>query len=353
MPSFGRFICYNNAMDKLAYHYNKKKKPAKTSGKFLYYYPCTETDSPNTYINGRPYIVIEVSEAEWEALFELDRLEYNNTHKYQRHTVRFSDKDEDELTPKQQERRIDKSIPFNVFADERRDREILFANLPQQDREILKIMSSGKTQKEAAEELGVTQGYISTQLKHANCSVDDYIFNTGTREEIVWHCWNRFVNDGEMPYFLDVELEFVLRALFNDLMPFLHWFYSMGELFRHILTYYYFDNDKMDDEIAEYLKTASEKAKQHYEDYYGDQPPIVGAVYIRLCKEMERRKEIGLRESYKLYTSIFAAVEKITSRLNIGVEEFLTQRFYPYIAKWRNKRIRQFYKYYTGKSLKK
>ena len=27
-------------MDKLAYHFNKKKKPAKTEGKFLYYYPC-------------------------------------------------------------------------------------------------------------------------------------------------------------------------------------------------------------------------------------------------------------------------------------------------------------------------
>ena len=156
-----------------------------------------------------------------------------------------------------------------------------------------------------------------------------------------------------MPYFLDVELEFVLRKLFNDLMPFTHWFYSVGELFRHILTYYYFDNDKMDDEIAEYLRTASEEDRTHYEDYYGDQPPIVGAVYIRLCTEMERRKKVGPHDSDKLYTNIFAAVEKITSRLNIGVEEFLTQRFYPYIAKWRNKRIRQFYKAYSGKSLPK
>ena len=353
MPISVKFICYNSTMDKLAYHLNKKKKPAKTTGKFLYYYPCNEEDTPDVWYGPKAYIVIEVSEAEWEALFELDRLEYNNTHKYQRHTVRFSDKDEDELTPKQRERRIDKSIPFNVLADERRDKEILLANLSQQDRDILEIMANGKTQKEAAELLGVTQGYISTLLKNANCSVDDYIFGTWTREEIVWHCWNKFVNDGEMPYFLDVELEFVLRKLFNDLMPFTHWFYSVGELFRHILTYYYFDNDKMDDEIAEYLRTSSEEDKKHYEDYYGDQPPIVGAVYIRLCKEMERRKRVGLHDSDKLYTNIFAAVEKITSRLNIGVEEFLTKRFYPYIAKWRNKRIRQFYKAYSGKSLPK
>ena len=36
----------------------------------------------------------------------------------------------------------------------------------------------------------------------------------------------------------------------------------------------------MDGEIAEYLKTAGEEARQHYEDYDGDQLPIVGAVYI-------------------------------------------------------------------------
>ncbi len=76
---------------------------------------------------------------------ELDRLEYNITHKYQRYTVRFLDKDEDKLTPKQRERRIDKDIHFNMLAEEWRDREILFANLSQQDRDILEIMSSDKT----------------------------------------------------------------------------------------------------------------------------------------------------------------------------------------------------------------
>lgn len=65
-----KFIWYNTAMDKLVYHYNKKKKPAKTAGKFLYYYPCDEADSPNAYIGGKYYIVLEVSESEWEALFE-------------------------------------------------------------------------------------------------------------------------------------------------------------------------------------------------------------------------------------------------------------------------------------------
>lgn len=86
-------------MDKLAYHFNKKKKPAKTEGKFLYYYPCDEEDNPDVWFGAKAYIVIEVSEKEWEALFELDRLEYNNTHKYQRHTNRISDKMKTSLHP--------------------------------------------------------------------------------------------------------------------------------------------------------------------------------------------------------------------------------------------------------------
>ncbi len=338
-------------MDKLAYHLNKKKKPAKTEGKFLYYYTCNEEDSPDVWFGKKAYIVIEVSKTEWEALFELDRLEYNNTHKYQRHTERILNTDEDELTPKQQERRIDKGTPFNVLVNEQLDREILLGNLPRQDRKILEAMSDGKTQKQAAEELGVTQGYISSALKKADRSVDDYVFKTGTRADIIWYCWNKFLNAGEMPYFLDVELEFVLRKLLCDLMPFTHWFYSFGELCRYILTYYLFDYDKFEDEITEYFNTSSENDKKHYEDYYVDQPKIVGAVYIRLCKEMARRQKIGLQNSNKLYTNIFTTVEKLTKRLNVSVEEFLTQRFYPYIAKWRNKRLRQFYKYYSSKKL--
>ncbi len=114
--------------------------------------------------------------------------------------------------------------------------------------------------------------------------MDDYIFKTGTRTEIVWHCWEE---------------------------------------------------------------------RTHYQDYYGDKPPIVGGVYVRLFKEMKRRQKVGLHDSDKFYTNIYATLEKITKRLNVSVEDFLTHRFYSFIAKWRNKRLRQFYKAYTGKNLPK
>ena len=64
--------------------------------------------------------------------------------------------------------RIELPIPFNVLVNEEIDRDILLGNLPHQDRKIFEVMSDGNTQKEAAEELGVTQGYISSALKKAD-----------------------------------------------------------------------------------------------------------------------------------------------------------------------------------------
>ena len=335
-------------MDKLAYHFNKKKKPAKTEGKFFYYYPCDDEDSPNAWFGDKPYIVIEVTQAEWETLFELDRIEYNNTHKYQRHTNRFSNKDEDELPPKQQQKRIDKATPFSENVEEQVDRQILFNHLPLQDKKILEL-AENKTQLSLANELGVTQGYISSSIKKANRAVDEYIFKTGTRDEIVWHCWNTFVEKGEMPYFIDVEIEFVIRGLLPDMMPLFHWYYSAGELCRYVLKFYLFDNDKIDDEITEYLNTANEEDKIHFKDYYGGQPTIIGAVYLRLRKEMKRRQEMGLKDSDKLYNNLYATVDKLARRLKTTVYDFLTKRFYPFIAKQRRKRLQDFYKAYPKK----
>ena len=73
-------------MDKLAYHFNKKKIPAETEGKYLYYYPCDDLENATVRMGKDGYLVIEVTEKEWEALFELDRIDYNNEHKYVRHT---------------------------------------------------------------------------------------------------------------------------------------------------------------------------------------------------------------------------------------------------------------------------
>ena len=261
-------------MDKLSYHFNKKKLPGKTPGTYLYYYPCDPADRPNFYMGGKAYAVIEVTEREWQALRELDRLEYNNMHRYLRHNtpIRYN-VDEDALTPAQQEKRLDKSEPFTDLIHDRLDEERALSSLSQKQRHIVYLYKrKDMTQAEIAEQLGVTQGYVSSG------------------DLIAWQYWEQFVKKGEMPQYTDVLLEFVLRALLPDLAAILPWFYSLGEFMRFLLKSYLFDNDKITEEIEGYLISAEDEERTHFEEYYGEQPELVGGVYVRLRREIARRK---------------------------------------------------------------
>ena len=170
-------------MDKLSYHFNKKKLLGKAPDTYLYYYPCDHADRPNCYMGGKAYAVIEATEREWQALRELDRLEYNNTHRYLRHTtpIRYN-VDEDALTPAQQEKRLDKSEPFTVLLHDRLDEERALSSLPQKQRRIVYLYKrKDMTQAEIAAQRGVTQGYVSSVLQKAEDVIlryhggDDYI----------------------------------------------------------------------------------------------------------------------------------------------------------------------------------
>ena len=339
-------------MDKLAYHYNKKKLLGKTPGTYLYYYPCKRKEQANARLEDKSYIVLEVSPQQWEMLIELDRLEYNSNHAYSRHTVRMPDSDEDAMSPAMRERRIDKGIPFSYFIHEIMDKERLCSSLSEREQTVLRLCEEEDcTQAEAARELCVSQGYVSRLLKQAR-EKRFYLKNkNASRDEIVWNYWHYFSLYGETPDYTDVFVEFILRSMAGDFLPLLHWFPSFGELCRFVLKCYLFDEDKTEEEIAEYLKTTSAQEKEHYKEYYGELPPLIGVVYIRLQKEITRRKSRGLVESDKMMDSIVSTAEKIASRLNMSAFDFFAQRAYPVLAAWRNKRIRQFYRFYSGKSL--
>ena len=335
-------------MDKLAYHYNKKKLPGKTPGTYLYYYPCKRKEQANARLEDRSYIALEVTPRQREMLIELDRLEYNSNHAYSRHSVRMSDLDEDAMSPVLR----DKGIPFSLFIHENLDKNKLYSALSEKERTVLQLCEEEDyTQAEAAKELRVTQGYISRLLKQAR-EKRFYLKNkNASRDEIIWNYWHYFSSYGETPDYTDVFVEFILRSMAGDFLPLLHWFPSFGELCRFVLKCYLFDEDKTEEEIAEYLKTASAQEKEHYREYYGELPPLIGVVFIRIQKEIIRRKSRGLHDSNKMTDSIVATAEKIASRLNMSAFDFFTQRAYPVLAAWRNKRIRQFYRFYSGKSL--
>lgn len=341
-------------MDKLAYHLNKKKKPAKTEGKFLYYYPCNSEDKANFHIWDKRYIEIEVTENEWEALRELDRFEYNNWHKVYRHNEPFPH-NEERPSPHEQQKWIDKDIPFTTLSQERLDRVRALSTLTPQERTVYCLaVDEGMKQKDIAEDLCITQGAVSATFNRARRKLDAYdLSQDNTPDDIVWKLWQIFMRDYELPDFLDVEIEFVIRGIFGDLLPFINWFYSIGELCRYILRYYLFDEDKIGADIEAYLSSASTKEQQHFKYCYSEKLPIIQGVYVRLCMEAKRRETNRLTDSHKAVESIYTAISKIAKRLDVSVEECLTQRLYPYLAEKRNRRLKEFYKYYSDRKLPK
>lgn len=344
-------------MDKQAYHLNKKKQPAKTEGKFLYYYPCADKSMADVFVGKKWYVVVEVSQDEWDALIELDRLEYNNEHTASRHKFDALNQDEDSLKPGQQEKQIDRDVPFSLIVNAKIDREKLNQYLTPREQEVLHIcIDRDESQTTAAKALNVTQGYISATLK----KIEDKIFELefvkdADPDEEVWACWNMFVAKGEMPMFIDVEIGHVLHVLFPDLLILMHQYSNVGNLCRHVLRFYLFNNEtqELQRDVDLFKQTMDKKTVQHFEDYYGDEILIIQGVYARLCLEIKRRRESGVGVVDKVYVDILFSLYGIAKKLNMDPWEFLEKRFYPFVAKWRNRRLRQFYKAYSGKSLPK
>ena len=80
---------------------------------------------------------------------------------------------------------------------------------------------------------------------------------------------------------------------------------------------------------------------------------MVQIVYIRLITEVENRRSRGLRGNNKAVDGLYTAVEKLAKRVNISPEEYYTKHIYPIIVNIRTRRIKQFYRFFTGKTLKK
>lgn len=78
-----------------------------------------------------------MTEADWEALIELDRIEYNNEHAYVRHKSDALNEDEDSLQPDAQEKQIDRDVPFLLIANAKIDRARICKQLTPKEQEIV------------------------------------------------------------------------------------------------------------------------------------------------------------------------------------------------------------------------
>lgn len=342
-------------MDKLAYHYNKKKIPAETAGKYLYYYPCADVENATVQMGGRGYITIEVTDKEWESLIELDRIEYNNEHKYVRHTTVLPDED-GEISVKEQEQLHTDETPIPTATAEKMDKEALFSKLSEDDRQILNLLEN-ENQKQIAEKFGVTQGYVSTLKKRAQYNLDYLEYKDAVRTKdsgYIWKCWDMFTRKLEMPLFADVELEFILSRLNpKDLQHFMYWYYSFGELIRFSLAYYIYNEKDIEKDLTYYITNASDQEIDWFKSNYADEPVFVQIVYIRLITEFERRRQNGLKSSSKAIDGLRTAIEKLAEKVNMPPEQFYMEKVYPIISFIRQRRYNEYHRFYTGKNLKK
>ena len=233
----------------------------------------------------------------------------------------------------------------------------LYNQLTEDEEKVLKMLENGATQKNIAKALNVTQGYVSMIKAKAQYNYDYAEQTTAIKTncpEYLWKCWNLFTKKLEMPMFLDVEMEYVLRHLHpNDIAHFLYWYYSLGEFVRFSIRYYLYNEEALEKEKSEYLSKASDQELAWYLQNYADAVPLVQIVYIRLITEVECRRERGLHGNNKAADGLYTAVEKLAKRVNISPEEYYEKRIYPIIVNIRTRRIKQFYRFYSGKTLKK
>ena len=342
-------------MDKTAYHYNKKKIPAETAGKYLYYYPCDDPGKATAWLEGHGFSVLKVSEKEWEALFELDQLEYNSHHKYARHTTPMPEEEEDELPDGQQERLHTDEIPVSETVAEKVDKQALVSKLSEKEQQYLECLDQGLTQKQVAKQFGVSQGYVSMVKQQAQYNLDYKEYRAALKNndpEFVWKCWDRFSRKMEMPVFLDIEIDYVIGCLHpDDIAHFLYWYYSIGEFVRYTLTYYLYNNDSIAEEKEKYLSRATDEELAWFIANYENEPLLVQIVYIRLIDEVDRRRSTGMSGSDKAAENFQSTIGKKAMALGMTLQEYYAREMYPLMATIHNGRAREFYRFYKAKRL--
>lgn len=314
------------------YLLNKKKRPAKTDGKYLYYYVgASISDFPKgsklkKYKNA--YVCeIEVSLEEWECLVELDKAEYNANHKEDRHQDSYQTVES-----------------FNGLEEIAED--VGVSTVLGIDKEILSLHKQGYTQQEIAEKLKVTQGYVSKRLIKIKDKIEDGEAD-GTLSSIerkVEKFWDKFIAKRKMPDYFDVMVDAFMAGLPGvEFERLLKWFYGYREFFRWIIKYLLLYEDKWisEEEETKLLKKLSQEQKEFYRVYFdeADAPDSFKMTYLILAVEVERRKETFKEEPKgNAFVELNNELERIAKLKKVSVEEYLEKYFIPEFLQEKEKR---------------
>ncbi len=314
------------------YLLNKTKRPAKTEGKYLYYYVGANIKDFPRGTKLRRYknayaCEVEVLSEEWDCLHELDREEYNSDHKEDRHKDAYK-----QLEKLSVEQDLGEEVEVNTLLGI--------------EREIFKLHGQGYTQQEIAEKLNVTQSYISKQLVKIYKKIDEKEADEtlSAEERKVEKFWDEFISKGKMPDYFDIIVDMFLAGLpSEEYERLLKWFYSYRELLRWILKYHLIYESKLIDydEEAKLLSQLPIKQRKIYQEVFedGDAPDCCKMTYLILATEVERRKEIYKEEPKgSAFMELYGEIEKIAKLKNLTAEEYLEEYFIPEFIEEKSKR---------------
>ncbi len=331
-----------------AYFYNRKKYKKNADGKYIYYYPDIEN-----------LVKVEVSKEVYQALKMKDKDEYNNDRSEHRHRTNFPTYNND-YEDIEDDAEYDpwwnypdkKSYTCEAEICEKLDREAALFDHSEEDKSIYYLMiERDYSQAKTAKTLGIDQSTVSRKLKEINGILERQHLTDGinTETDIDYYvAWNELCATGKTKNDDDVILEYIFKMLtLKDLLWFLYWFYSLKELIRYMLKYLITRENHVDEDIQNFMSKASTKGKKHFEEHYGDKPPLLQCVYVNTLSEIWRRVKMfpGVPHG-KNYYKADIALTMIAKRLKTSEDKFLCKRFFPYLSKIRLMRYGEFKKKY-------
>ena len=283
-------------MDMTAFWLNHKKKQA-GEGRYYYFYPytrCEIDDTPTIIIDGKQYVRIEVSEAEFKALRKRDIKEYNSDRrahnkKWTADIPRLQNEDGEEIDFWSDCAEDKRTHYIEDDICEEMDRRAAVSCLPPLERRIYRADREGYTQSEIARELDIDQSTVSRKLDRLYDRMNIVRLYDGerTKKELAFEVgWESFLRNRFMKNDADVRaFAFFLRAQ-GELMALLYkWFFTPGELLRYTVRYLMMGGEETKEELLAQLSGYGQAffARQKFAD------EVEQLLCLCLLREVERR----------------------------------------------------------------
>ena len=357
--------CYNETMywkeygRTSPYRLNKKKKPAKTEGKFLYHYQ--NSDCPNGYE------VIEVTKEQWKYLIKADKKEYSTNRKHDEHKTDLREdyyEDDDEgydsdtgygryfsnkklLTLEKAEwERLDN------FLCESWDKAELVHTFDDRDFAIYLLAIENKwKQKKVAKALGLSPATVSRRVKVILQQILTEKMNDGKyipNRLLAEADFRYYVNTGETDSFIDIYVFMFLTKLNQDMVVrYLYCMFGTYQLFHYCFVFLYrYDRSSSLPKLKpeRLLPLLQPYSRKLYERHTRNMSTPFKLLFIFLeLKCADHLKKVGLYEK-SANTAFIKKVQKTANRCHISVDELKNKRISPFMQKEIEKRIEQFSK---------